>query len=355
VGGKPCTITGQNVTTINATTPMDASIAGSDVEVALTLANGVSVTDAINVTFPVFCFVLEFKNDIKAGELLTATVTNSDKLTGVEIDNEAVQYILQGSTLYVSVPGNASGAAELKLISSDGNASYTINIIGTGPVETVISTDVVDLGSWANTLLIPATNVAVRPGTRVKIYYTSTAANPQFKIMTGNWAAQTIDDPNYDAQWSVVGVSETGSISSSWSFVLDETILAAFASDGGMLISGQNIIISKVSVVSGGTSEVLWEGSTATGSWSGNVTLNASAFASAAAGNRIIVTCADVEGGAQWGIRDGNWSNIVEYADIFGYRYEYTIDAAGLAALQATGGIFTGHDYTIIKIELKNY
>jgi hypothetical protein len=80
--------------------------------------------------------------------------------------------------------------------------------------------------------------------------------------MTANsWIAQTIDDPNYDAQWNVVGVPEASN-TSSWSFVLDETMLSAFAGDGGMRVGGQNIIISKVSTVSGsgsdGGAEPVW-------------------------------------------------------------------------------------------------
>jgi hypothetical protein len=359
VGGKNGSITSQSETEIQAATPMDASIAGTGVEVALTLANDIFVTATIDVTFPAYCFILEFPApdvEIKAGELLQVTIENSDKLTGVEVNGSATQYILQGTALYILIPGNAGGQTSLKLISNNGNAEYTIDVVGTGPVETVISTEMVDLGGWANTLVIPAANLAVAPGTQLKIYYTSTASNPQFKIMTADgWTAQAIDDPNYDAQWNVVTVPEAGN-TSSWSFTLDNAMLTAFAGDGGMRIGGQNIIISKVSLVSGGSgggSEVLWEGTMVTGNWSGYVQLNADAFANAAVGKTIVVTCADVADGAQWGIRDGSWSNIVNYADITGNSYEYTIDEPGLAALQASGGIFTGHDYTITKIELK--
>jgi hypothetical protein len=237
IGGKDCTIDTQTETEIQAATPMDAAIAGTGVEVVLALANGVVVTGTIDVTFPVFCFILELPApdvEIKAGDVLQVTVENSDKLTGVEVNGSAAQYILQGSTLYVAIPANASGQVSLKLISSNGDATYTINVIASGPVETVL---------WQETPV-------------------------------------------------------------------------------------------------------------ATGNWSGNVTLPASAFANAKVGDKIVVTCTDVAGNAQWGIRDGGWSNIVDYADITGASYEYIIDAAGLAALQATGGIFTGHDYTIAKISI---
>ncbi|MDR1341785.1 MAG: IPT/TIG domain-containing protein [Prevotellaceae bacterium] len=272
VGGKACTIDAQTETEIQATTPMDAAIAGAGVEVALTLANGVSVTGAIDVTFPLYCFILELPApdvEIKAGELLKVTVENSSKLTGVEVNSSVVQHILQGSTLYVAIPGNAGGSTSLKLISSNGDATYTINVIASGPVETVISTEMVDLGGWANTLAIPAADLAAAPGTQLKIYYTSTAANPQFKIMTVNdWDnVQVIDDPNYDAQWKVVGVPEAEN-TSSWSFVLDETMLAAFASNGGIRVGGQNIIISKVAVVtSGAPAEIIVDEAPHTVGW----------------------------------------------------------------------------------------
>ncbi|MDR1022298.1 MAG: IPT/TIG domain-containing protein [Prevotellaceae bacterium] len=366
VGGKACTIDAQTETEIQAATPMDAAIAGAGVEVALTLANGVSVTGAIDVTFPLYCFILELPApdvEIKAGELLKVIVENSSMLTGVEINGSPVQHILQSNTLYVAIPGNAGGSASLKLISSNGNATYTISVIATGPVETVVFQGPVEL-TWSDggRAVVPASafeNVAA--GTVMKIYFTQTDNWGQAQINNGQWGTFSFAELGNDGY--IKTDTDNDKSVSEQELELTQDILDNIAAnvgtgafDGaGVIIQGQDWIIAKITLVTaaGGGSETLWEGIQATGSWSGNVTLEASAFAGAKAGNKIVVTCADVTDGAQWGIRDGSWSNIVDYADIVGSSYEYTIDAAGLAALQATGGIFTGHDYTITKIEIK--
>ena len=366
VGGKACAIADRGETAIKASTPMDASIAGTGVEVTLTLANGTSVAAAIDVTFPAYCFILELPAadvEVKAGELLRLTVENSGRLTGVQVNGAATQYILQGAALYVLIPANAGGQTSLNLVSSNGEATYDIDVVGMAPVETVVFQGPVDI-TWSDggRAMIPVSafeNVAA--GTVMKIYFTQKEAWGQAQINNGGWAVIPFAELGNDGYlktdlYNDKAVSEQELVLTQ--DVLDN-ILANAGSGNGIIIQGSDWIITKVTLITGGGGggggggEVIWEGSTATESWSGYVQLEAAKFANAAVGKIIVVTCADVAAGAQWGIRDGTWSNIVDYADISGSSYEYTIDEVGLAALQASGGIFTGHDYTITKIEIK--
>ncbi|MDR3188792.1 MAG: IPT/TIG domain-containing protein [Prevotellaceae bacterium] len=347
IGGKDGSIISKTETEIKAGTPMDASIAGTGKEVRLTLANGVYVAAAIDVTFPAYCFVLEFpapEVEIKAGELLRLTVENSSVLTGVNVNGIATQHILQGGTLYVLIPNSASGQTSLKLISGSEKAEYTISVVGAGKVETTIWEGQTDMGSWAGNIQLPANLFsAVNVGNTIKVTVdpASIESSSQGSFKNGSWAA-IADGYEY---FTITG-----------DFTLEVTAdIQTSLQSGGLIISGQLYIATRISIISGGGgSETLWEDTPVeTGSWTGYVTLPAGAFAGANAGDKIVVTCSDVAAGAQWGIRDGSWANIVDYADIAGSSYEYAIDAAGLAALQASGGIFTGHDYTITKIELK--
>jgi hypothetical protein len=358
VGGKAGSIASQSATEIKATTPMDAAIAGTGVEVALTAANGASATDAIDVTFPAYCFILELPAadaEIKAGELLRVTVENSNMLTGVEANGAATQYILQGAALYVLIPVNANGQTSLKLVSSNGAATYPIDVTGLGTVETVVFQGPLDI-TWndGGRVIIPASDFEnVTAGAVMKIYFTQKDAWGQAQINNGSWTVIPFAELGNDGYLKTDTYNDKAV--SEQELALTPEILNNILSNAGIIIQGSDWIITKVTLITGGgsSSEVVWEGSTPTESWSGFVQLTADKFANASAGKTIVVTCADVAAGAQWGIRDGSWSNIVDYADITGNTYEYAIDEAGLAALQASGGIFTGHDYTIIKIEIK--
>jgi hypothetical protein len=343
IAGKVCVMTDSTETEIKATTPVDASIGGTGKTVTLILANGTQVTTTIDVTVPAYCFVLEFPEEIKAGEMLKVTVVNGDKLNGVEINGTATPYVLQGATLFVLIPERANGQVTLELLTpSNGSATYTIDVIGTGPVTTIIWSGAKDVGNWADYVQLAADLFsAAKIGDVIKVTVDpgSIQGDSQGSLKNGSWS-------------EIAPGTEYFTITGDFTLEITQDILTALQS-GGLVIGGKNYVATQVSVVSGGSGgEVLWEGSMATESWSGFVSVAADKFAGAGVGDRIVVTCTDVADNAQWGIRDGSWSNIVDYADITGTSYEYTIDAAGLTALQASGGIFTGHDYTIIKIEL---
>ena len=259
VGGKAGSITSQSETEVKATTPMDASIAGTGVEVLLTLANGVSVPTAINVTFPAYCFILELPAadvEIKAGELLRLAVENSSRLTGVQVNSAPTQYILQGATLYVLIPGSAGGQAVLKLVSSNGEATYPIDVVGTGPVETVIFQGPVDL-TWSDggRAIVPASELEnVAAGTVMKIYFAQKEAWGQAQINNGSWTVIPFAELG-DNGYLTTNTYEDKSASEQ-ELVLTQDVLdniRTSASDGnGIIIQGSDWIITKITLITGG-------------------------------------------------------------------------------------------------------
>ena len=63
---------------------------------------------------------------------MNITVVNSDKLTGVEIDGTACQWILTGeekNQVIIGIPETAGKSSVLRLISSNGEISYKVSII----------------------------------------------------------------------------------------------------------------------------------------------------------------------------------------------------------------------------------
>lgn len=91
--------------------------------------------------------------------------------------------------------------------------------------------------------------------------------------------------------------------------------------------------------------------------WSGNVQFQASTFSDAKAGEIIRVYISDVASGAQGSFKtmDSNWSAIASGTDYFsinGNYYELEITSDILTALQSTGLVVSGHDYTVNSVTL---
>lgn len=151
-------------TTLNIKVPMEAKT-GTPV---MKLANGVTVNaPALTVNEAVFCYAVELPGadaQIKAGETMTLTVKNVDKLTGVEINGVACQYIVSGEKLIIGIPEATPAQAKVKLISSNGEIVYNITIIPATEVTLKLFSGMVFLG-WddAGMVKIPAEKFADIP------------------------------------------------------------------------------------------------------------------------------------------------------------------------------------------------
>lgn len=151
-------------TTLSIKVPMEAKT-GTPV---MKLANGVTVNaPALTVNEAVFCYAVELPGadaQIKAGETMTLTVKNVDKLTGVEINGVACQYIVSGEKLIIGIPEATPAQAKVKLISSNGEIVYNITIIPATEVTLKLFSGMVFLG-WddAGMVKIPAEKFADIP------------------------------------------------------------------------------------------------------------------------------------------------------------------------------------------------
>ena len=87
--------------------------------------------------------------EINAYETFSIMIANADKLTGVKVNGNDVQYILNGNRLIIQVPESAGKNSTFTLLSSNGEISYNIAFIPATHVENVIFSEVRDLGSWA--------------------------------------------------------------------------------------------------------------------------------------------------------------------------------------------------------------
>lgn len=216
-----------------------------------------------------------------------------------------------------------------------------------------------DMGtSWGSN--VSASNITANEGDKLVVSYTiGTAEYQQIKIMDGSWTPLTAPVTNaYDCVELAAGTS-------SYEVILNAADAAALTSSG-IVISGYNVTVTKIAYVANstggttpepGTSCVLWEGSTATGSWSDSVIIGAGKFSDVTSAGKLVVTITDVTDGAQYGLRyiqDYEWVPIIDYSDAMTAgttSFEYEVSDELLATLKNMDLVVTGHDFTITKIE----
>jgi len=194
-------------TTANAitlTVPMNAT---SGVP-TLTLANGTKVENVPSLTIEeaVFCYVTEKiwetqEIELKAGDSFTVPIANGDKLTGVEINGTACQYVLTSNNtqLIVGIPANAKKGSTFRLISSNGEISYTVDFTPNTEVNTVLWTGLADLKNWTfNWEIGKGTNgdnnpnmfkdMDLQAGDVIRVYVTPVDGWWMVKFYDGHWA-----------------------------------------------------------------------------------------------------------------------------------------------------------------------
>ncbi|MDQ1772694.1 hypothetical protein GQR60_10265 [Labilibaculum sp. A4] len=326
----------------------------------LTMSNGGTVnTSAITINSPDYCYIPilpDSETEINSGKIFSIDVVNGDALTEVKVDGNTTSSFVEGTTMYVFIPSKANGNTDLTLISATGSISYTISVIGVSSIETVIMNETHDLASWASEdaggafrLYKPSFD-GVQAGSILKFYFTVSATPGKMQINDANWGEQAMLEfsdaaqTSYEMELTQEFLDQILNTSDGWS-------------ETATIIQGQNLVISKVSVITfvASASETVWTGSQVMpGDWSGNIQLSADLFTSANVGDVIYVKTIDVLTGAQGSLKNGSWTEIAagtDYFDISG-DFELTITADILTALQSGGLIIGGHDYTATEVSI---
>ena len=273
---------------ITLTVPMNATSGAP----TLTLANGTTVANVpeISIQEAVFCYFTELPGEdaeLKAGDSFVLPVANGDKLTGVEINGEACQYVLSGGNqLIVGIPGNAKKGSKVRLISSNGEITYTIDFIPNTEVTTVLWTGTVDLGSWSfNWEMGKGTNgdnnpnmftdMGLQEGDVIRVSVTPYNDWWNVKFYDGHWVAQDeagiaaglaagpeINPGNYSLE------EHGGCIEFTATAKMVEQLTTL--TDWGMcwIVNGEGAVITKISVTHYNSLEtVVWQGEIVADDW----------------------------------------------------------------------------------------
>ena len=260
--------------TINITVPME----GKSGKPVFNLANGTSVEGLdLTINEAVFCYATELPGEeaeLKAGESFILPVANGDKLTAVEINDEACQFVLTNSNqLIIGIPAKAKKGSKVHLISSNGEITYIIDFIPNTEVTTVLWTGTAVADDWNNQPYILSDggqelkDANVVPGDIISFHITPIESAWKLQIVEGHWG------PTYSSICSIGNDTEGGKFTEYdldankgyFSIVVTQDILDAAYKVGGwggvFVLNGDNVVVDKVTTTHFNSLETtLWEG-----------------------------------------------------------------------------------------------
>ena len=314
---------------ITVTIPME----GKSGKPKFNLANGTSVEGLdLTINEAVFCYFTELPAEdaeLKAGESFMLPVANVDKLTGVEINGEACQYVVSGgNNLIVGIPLTAKKGSSVRLISSNGEITYTFDFIPNTEVTTVLWTGTADVDDWANQPYVLSDggqelkDAGVEVGDIITFHLSPKSADWKIQFVEGHWG------PTYASICSIGNDTESGKFTEydleankgNFSLEVTQEMLDAAYKVGGwggvFVLNGDNLIVDKITTTHFNSLETtLWEGEAVADDWGGQpYILSDGGTELLAAGMKVgsIIRCylKLVEGATTWNcqIVDGHWS-----------------------------------------------
>lgn len=375
--GSETPVTGDdlNVTSslISLTVPMDAQSG----KITFTLKNKMKVEVAeIQVKEAVFCYATELPgadDEIKAGSTFTLPVKNIDKLTGVEINGEGCQYITSGDNLIIGVPEKAKKGSSVRLISSNGEITYTIDFIPNTDQKIVLWQGMTEI-TWGDggRVFLPANAFDDIPeGAELVLCYTQKdGVWAQAQINDGWWGKMPgLTDPNGIVLTNgdgclvptdIYGWFSDGQLNRETSILLTADVLAHLKShvgaNGSLVIQGQDLIFTKIYIHYTISLETkVWEGIFDEGNWTnwevgkgthGDDNPNMFLDNGLKAGSTIYVYVKPKDAWWQLQFFDGHWGGLTEVGAATGANNGnnlnpnvYTLDDKGRIAIPVTPAI----------------
>ena len=268
-------------TKITVTIPMD----GLSGKPQLNLANGTFVEGPeLAVNEAVFCYFTELPgldDELKAGDSFTLPVANGDKLTGVEINGEKCQYVLtSNSQLIIGIPNTAKKGSKVRLISSNGEITYTFDFIPNTEVTTVLWTGQAIADDWKDQPYVLSDagqelkDAGVVAGDIISFHIVPLEAAWKLQIVEGHWG------PTYASICSFGNDTEGGKFTEYdldankgyFSIVMTQEMLdAAFTQQwwgGVFVLNGDNVLVDRITTTHYNSLETtVWQGEAVADNW----------------------------------------------------------------------------------------
>ena len=246
--------------------------------ITLYMSNGESVEiESLTVNAPQFAFIpiLPGEDDElqKGGTVMTIGIQNGDKLTDVLVDLTPVQYIINNDLLYFEIPQLGNSNSKVTLVSTNGEITYNIAFIPATDVEIVIFNNLTDLGSWDEPRVYIGANEFERDipaEAKMKIYFAQKEEWGQVQINDGHWSNDGIHFPEIDGATLNSDHLENKNVKEI-SLTLTPELVQRFRENGGIVMQGENWIISKISITYQVSLETtVWQDLVDLGNWSAN-------------------------------------------------------------------------------------
>ena len=315
--------------------------------VKLNLANGTSVDcESLTVNKPTACFITELpsaETEIYGGTVLVVPVENEDKLESVEVNGESVKFLLNGKTLYISLPDMAGKGTVLKLISSNGAVEYTIDCIPNNIQKKVIWSGSWDCGSWSGNQDLAWggfdwSSVDLSAGTVTMIFdFTQDSSQGwwQLALRHGDgWA----DLPENSFFELAAGQSQL-------EVPLTQAMLDDLIANGGLVLTGCNYTLTKITLKTEIPMDVtLWEGEAIADDWKNQPSLLSDGGTElvangAKAGSKVSLYITPLEADWKLEIVEGHWGPT--YASICSVGNDTEDGKFTEYDLAANGGCYT--------------
>ncbi len=356
----------KNTTATEFAVTVPATLPAGSNEVAFVLTNGEVVeAPAIELTAPECAYATELpgeETEIRAGETFVLTVANADKLTAVQVNGQNVQYILNGDKLIVQVPGSCGKTAKVTLVSSNGEISYDIAVIPATHVGMTIWEGMWENPSWGGNQDLAWDGFdwsQVPAGAILTLYMTPMVPDGEWWCVSlrhgDGWG--NLPDPipgQYDTPEKGILAVE-----------LTANVLADLVDKGGLVITGQNYVLNKVTVEWENSLEtVVWTGPWVNNGWEGNQDLAWGGYdwSTVKPGSTVrFYTTTTVADGEWWciSLRYGNgWGNLPDpipgQYDTPASPLEVVFTQAVLDDLINNGGlVVTGSNFQLDKITIE--
>lgn len=269
------TFTGGTFVEVSVTTPaeytMEAPATAESGAVTLHMANGETVeAPALSIKAPECAYItVHPEGDLTANGLFIATVANEDKLTEVKVNGETVNHILNGGQLYITLPGSCGKNTTVTLVSSNGEISYTYDVIPATHQERMAYNDGPrDLGSWAGEDAGGAFRIykdvldGVPAGAKL-VFHINSYAYTQIQVNDANWGSMDMLQCNageataLEFELTAERLNRVITTADGWS-------------ETAMVIQGEGCIVSHVTIeweIS--LEEAFWQGETNLDGWGG--------------------------------------------------------------------------------------
>ncbi len=262
-GGAEVEVTPTSATELTVNMPTVGSESGI---LTLVMGNGETVeTGSLTINAPEFCYIPvlpDADTELYGGEIFTINVENGDKLTGVEVDGKAVQYLINDKTLVIAIPQLANANTKVKLISSNGGIEYPIAFIPATSIKNEVWKGLVDI-TWndGGRVLIPASAFADVPaGARMVLHYAQKEGVwAQAQLNYGDWSGVNFTEGEFVFNQTLVPTDLYGNsyTNRSTPLVLTQEILNNIQakkgdSEGqtglGIIIQGSDLVFSSVTL-----------------------------------------------------------------------------------------------------------